>query len=329
MKKVELPIGEPIYGTFNYQLCSSLICENPTIKNWYLNNVMNLICSKGFLYGRTTPDLRVEKTSWIDNPCFDKKGYSMEFSEGYINHIIRNLIDSGYYVYFSGVDDYYVDGKSWCRERHFIHDGVICGYDQEKKTYSIYAYNSDWMLKKFETPQRSFNQGRCAAIKKGEKGYICGMKANADEVKLEPEIIIGKIHKYLDSSLRKFPYKAKEDAEGIVVHDYIALYISKLIEGAVPYERTDTRIMRTLWEQKKVMYERLVKAEEALSLDSRLSSEYEKVVPDADRIRMLYASHCIKRRDSSLPFIRKKLIDIKDTEKRILSEFIRKAERVI
>lgn len=329
MKKAELPIGEPIYATFNYQLCSSLICANPSIKNWYLNNTVNLMCGKGFLYGRTTPDLRVEKTSWIDNPCFDKSEYSMEFSKGYINPIIRNLIDNGYYVYFVDVDDYYIDGKSWFKERHFMHDGIICGYDQEIKTYSIYAYDSDWMLNRFVTPQSSFNKGRRSAIRNGMKGHICGMRAVSDEIKLEPEIIIGKIHKYLDSSLKKFPYKAKEDAEGIVVHDYIALYISKLIEGAVPYERTDTRIMRTLWEQKKVMYERLVKTEEALSLDSRLSSEYEKVVPDADRIRMLYASHCIKRRDSSLPFIRKKLIDIKDTEKRILSEFIRKAERVI
>ena len=58
--------------------------------------------------------------------------------------LIRSLIDNGYYVAFGGVDDYYMEGKSWYQEKHFDHDGLIVGYDQNDKTYTIYAYDQNW-----------------------------------------------------------------------------------------------------------------------------------------------------------------------------------------
>ncbi len=74
---------------------------------------------------------------------------STEFAKGYINPIIRAMLDKGIYVAFSNVDDYYIEGKSWYKERHFSHDGLLCGYDRNDKTYCMYAYDSKWMYRKF------------------------------------------------------------------------------------------------------------------------------------------------------------------------------------
>ena len=143
-KHVELPLIEPLYSTYHNQgTGTAIIGNNLSVRNWYLNQVMNLTCNKKFLNGFTTPEITIAQSGWYDNPYFDKRGLSSEFTNGYINPIIRQMLDKGFYVAFSGVDDFYVKGKSWYKERHFKHDGLICGYDQNDKTYCIYAYDNN------------------------------------------------------------------------------------------------------------------------------------------------------------------------------------------
>ena len=175
-KKIELPLAEPLYSTYHYQgPCTAVLVNNPSIRNWYLNQVMILTCTRKFLNGFTTPEIGMAESSWNDNPYLDKKWYGMQFMEGHTNFVIRKLLDAGYYVCFSGSDDYYVEGKSWYHERHFNHDGCICGYDQENKTYCIYSYDQNWIYHKFWTTQKSFDTGRKAPFKKKQYGNICGI----------------------------------------------------------------------------------------------------------------------------------------------------------
>ena len=173
-KRVELPIVEPLYKTYNYQgNATAVLKENPSIRNWYLNEVMNLSCNRKFLNGYTTPEITVVNTTWIENPYLEKKWALYRFAKGYINPIIRELINNGYYVCFTSVDDYYVEGKSWYKERHRGHDGMICGYDQNDKTYCIYSYDSKWIQQKFWTSQKGFLQGCKATAKKGQYSVFC------------------------------------------------------------------------------------------------------------------------------------------------------------
>ena len=69
------------------------------------------------------------------------------------------------------------------------------------------------------------------------------------------------------------------------------------------------------------MHERLAVTEDAIGMEKKYSSLYQPLVKEADSIRMLYASHHMKRRDSVLPIIQKKLLNIMEDEKRILTEF--------
>lgn len=124
-KSVQLPIVEPVYGTYHFQGgASAVIHDNPSIRNWFLNEVMNLCCSRMVLFGLTTPQIGIDKSTWEDVPFYDKRWYSTQFLRGCTNSVIRELLDSLYYVYFSGFDDYYMKGKTWYKERHFCHDGL-------------------------------------------------------------------------------------------------------------------------------------------------------------------------------------------------------------
>lgn len=326
-KKIELPLVEPIYSTYHYQgPGTAILVNNPSIRNWYLNQVLVLTCTRKFLNGFTTPEISLEDSSWNANPYFDKKWYNMQFLKGHVHYVIRNLLDSGYYVCFNGIDDYYVEGKSWYHEKHFAHDGCICGYNQEDKTYCIYAYDQNWIYQKFWTTQKSFDAGRKAIFKKGQYNRICGIKPKGDQITFSSETALKKIVEYLDSTMEKYPKVSEGTVYGIVVHDYIAMYVEKLYDGSIPYEKTDRRVFRMIWEHKKAMQERIKLIESDLSLDHEISNVYKTVVREADNLRMLYASHHMKRRDTVLPIIQKKLLSLKKQESELLEALLQKPQ---
>lgn len=326
-QRIELPLVEPIYSTYHNQGSGAAVLgDNPSINNWYLNQVMILTCSRKFLNGFTTPEIGIAESSWQANPYLEKRQYHMQFLEGYTNSIIRRLLDAGYYVCFQGVDDYYVEGKSWYHTRHMNHDGCICGYDQNDKTFCIYSYDQNWIYQKFWTPQKSFDRGRKELFKKGVYGSICGIKPKEEQVDFSPESALRKIGEYLDSNMDKYPEIGEGPVRGIVVHDYIAKYIDKLYDGSIPYERMDRRVFRLIWEHKKAMLQRIEKIESAMLFDHSISETYKTVVREADNCRMLYAAHHMKQRNSALPIIKQKLLSLKLMERTLLEELLQKGK---
>lgn len=324
-KRVELPLIEPLYSAYQYQgMGGATLYNNESVRNWYFNEIMLLSCSRKFLSGFTTPEITIFDSSWCSNPSFEKIWFSTEYTKGYINYIIRVLLDKGFYVVFGNVDDYYIEGKTWYKERHLSHDGLICGYDQNDKTYCIYSYDNKWIYRKFWTSQKGFNAGIKSMRKKGVYSIICGLKVKGDKIEFSPSIALQNIKEYLDSSLEKYPWEGEGDVYGIVVHEYLVKYLEKLYDETIPYERMDWRVFRLVWEHKKVMLERIEKIEQELNLGDEISKKYKLLVSEADTMRMLYASHHMKRRDSVLPIMKKKLLKLMDEEKKLLTLLVEK-----
>lgn len=327
-KKVKLQLVEPLYSTYHYQGGGcSIIGENPSIKNWYLSRAIMLTCNRKFLSGFTSPEIEIELSSWVDNPCFEKYYFPLKYIKGHVHSIIRELLNNGYYVNFVGMDDYYIEGKSWYKERHFNHDGLIFGYDAENKTYDIYAYDKSWLYKPFQCSWKSFDESWRKVSKDGSESYICGMKPIKDTIYINNPLIIETLKEYLGSNMKKYPRKEEGRVRGTVVHDYIALYIDKLYDGSIPFERKDRRVFRLIWDHKKAILECLIEMEKTLNIKPKASKQYQDLVEIADNMRMLYASYIFKRKDYLLPVIRKKLMYLKKKEKSILSNFIKIAER--
>ena len=154
------------------------------------------------------------------------------------------------------------------------------------------------------------------------------MRPVSKQVVLEPMTICKNLKAYLDSSLEKYPITETTPVYGIVVHDYIAMYINELYNERIPYERMDYRVFRLIWEHKRAMLERIQKVEDALKFDHTISLAYKDLVDEADKMRMLYASHHLKRRDSLLPIIHITLLDVRAKEQRLLETFVEKMEGV-
>lgn len=326
-RRVELPLLEPMYSTFHYQgTATSILVNNPSIRNWYLNNIMELKCDRSFLSGFTTPSLTIYQSDFSSNPHIEKLWFAMHYLNGCLNKFIRNMIDAGFYIAFNGIDDYYIPGKSWYHTSHFNHDGLICGYDQNNKTFCMYAYDNNWVYRKFWTPQSAFSKSYKIMYDQGVRGSILAIRPKADIISFEKDTALNNIKKYLDSDMDKYPENVEGEVYGIAVHNYICKYIDKLYDGSIPYSKMDRRIFRLIWEHKNVMLERIEMIEKELQIDNLISSEYSKIVSDANMIRMLYASHHIKRRDGILPTIREKLYTIMDTERKLLNDLILKSE---
>ena len=84
----------------------------------------------------------------------------------------------------------------------------------------------------------------------------------------------------------------------------------------------DRRIFRMVWEHKKSMLERINLIEKFLGLGNELSMAYEPIVKNADTMRMLYASHHMRRRDSVLPIIQNMLIQLMQEERLLLEKLL-------
>lgn len=322
-KRVELPIYEPIYKTYQYQGSgAAIIDKNNPIRNWYLNEIMLLKCSRAFLKGWGSPEIDIVNSSFMGNPYLEINKYPLSFLKGCTNQMIRNFIDLGYYVYFLNVDDYYIKNKSLYKQRHLHHDGLICGYDKSNRTYCIYSHDSNWVYRKFWTPEICFTNGCKSSIKNNRTVDIFTVKAKTENVDFSLVKVYQNLIKYLDSDIEKYPFDGEGVVLGIVVHTYISEYIMKLFRGEISYKFADWRILRLVWEHKKVMLERITKVEQLLSLDNSLSEQYKSIVKEADDIRMFYASYCMKRRDSMLLNISKKLLTIETREREILTQLL-------
>lgn len=312
-RKIELPLIDPPFCTYNFQgMPGAIICNNSSIWNWYLNKAVSLKCTTKFLSGFTSPMITTENTILREVPWLNKLYFPVKYLGSATNRIIRELIDDGYYVWFERVDDYYIKGKSYYKERHFPHDGLISGYDLDEKTFTIIAYDKDWIFRSFKTPMQCFVRAQNAQIKKGDYGILCGIKVQEEQIELDLSTIYSGLKKYLESSVDS------ERICGIVVHKYICIYLDKLLDQSIPTNRIDRRVFRMIWEHKKVMLKRIEAIESALNLGESISSEYSSLVELANNMRMLYVMFQKKPRSSILLNIKEKLETLNNTEEQLL-----------
>lgn len=324
-----LPTCTPFYCTYHYQGGPGIVvAENPTMRNWFLNECMLLSCKRRFLRGYTSPEVSMWNCNHIAMPNIRKAPMNTRFLTNYIPCLIKETLRAGWYIEFNGVDDYYVEGKSWYNEKHFPHDGLLCGFDDTDETYYIAAYDKSWIYRVFKTPQKAFYRGLSAMFEQDWYGDFLGMKVDLSAaVKLDPGKIRENVREYLSYGFSDYPPEEEGRAYGLLVHEYIRMYLARLLDGSVPYEKTDRRVFRMVWEQKNCMLERIRAVEAALGRPPDISRRFEGIVSACNRIRMLYARHLIRRSDALLRVIDEILKEITVSERILLEELIQLLEK--
>lgn len=327
-KAVLLPLTKTVYQTYVSQGgLSALSVENPSIRNWYLNEIFLLQCNKRFVNKTySSPIIMINRTHTEGCPYMECEKVSLQYLDKCIHSVIRSMIDNGYYILIGNLDDYYVNGKSWSREWHFAHDGMIHGYDQNTHTYDMYSYDKRWILHSYKVSQQDVEKGFLSAADVDYPGILYAMKPKKVHIKLNPHKVLATMKRYLHSTMENDPPDVGNTAYGIVVHDYLALYMDYLYNDVFPHERVDRRSFRMIWEHKVIMLERLAAIEEKMGWEPSFSTEYEPLVKTADSLRMMYASHFARPRKKVLLTIKEKLLSMKETEKEILHRFTEKLE---
>lgn len=322
MGKVQLPYIEPMYSTYHWMANSGIPAkQNATSDNWFYNNTVEWRCTRKFLQGFTTPEMSLHTGNIWSMPFLEKSGINTRFARRCALDLIKTMLDDGYYVAFSGVDDYYVKGKSWYQEQHFKHDGLIVGYDDDDETLAIAAYDQRWIFTVFNTPQECFMEGLQTLCEKSSYGGIHAVRAKDEVQELDLKKIFEALREYLSSDIEKYPLTDTGIANGIVVYDYISMYLDKLADGSIPHERRDRRIFRLIWEHKKCMLGRIRAVEEKCQWDSSLSAAYNEVVTLAEKMRFIYSKFVIKYSSKDLENIQICLMKIKELEIKLLNVF--------
>ena len=131
---VMLPFCVPWFASTQCYAAPGLaMAGHPTAYNGYLNQCITLICSRRFLRGYSGPQLWIPKANIGNFDFLEKFTMASKYGHPYFKTIIRQMLDDGYYVYFNGVDDFYMPGKSWYGIRHMNHNGIISLPTQTRK----------------------------------------------------------------------------------------------------------------------------------------------------------------------------------------------------
>lgn len=300
--------------------------NHPTAYNAILNQCTTLSCTRRFLDGFTTPQVGIPRLNIHSFPGIERYGVALRFTHDRFREIVKKMLDEGFYIYFGGVDDYFLPGKSWYGIRHMSHDGILCGYDDNDGTYSVAAYDSDWVFRLIRIPQDCFREGLESGISQGWNGNLFAYRMRNGEIQPDEKQMLRYLKAHVDADMDHFPLTERGNVEGIAVQGFLALYIGKLMDGSIPADRMDWRVLRPVWEHKKCMLDRLIALEALHGWEPEFSSRYRPLVDAANRNRMMYAVYHKNRRPELLENVRKGLLDGKEQERAILCDFIRKTE---
>ncbi len=332
MGKIELPVETPLFCTYQWLASPGIVAkQNSTSDMWYVNYMIGLRCSKRFLHGYSSPELGPAGSNGIvwNFAFFQTSSLYTCFVRDCALTVVKAMLERGYYVAFWGVDDYYIKGKSFYGQRHFIHDGLISGYDDEDGTLTITSYDERWVFRTFKTPQEGFVQGLRAANIQDIEGALTAIKPTNEKQVLNIHHIHENTCKYLNSNLELYPPEREEDACGIVVYDYVCMYLEKLKDGSISHQKMDRRICRFLWEYIRCTHMRLLAVEKELGWDTSLSDSYTSIVKKANHLQFLYAKLHRKFSTSAIEVLQNGFFEIQVTERHILQAFVHRLEEVL
>lgn len=330
-KSVLLPFKAPLFATTQGSAASGLaMIGHPTAYNQMFNQCTSLCCTRRFIKGFTTPQVSVSNVGIYTYNFIERYIVSFRYSQKYCLDIIKSMLDDEMYIYYHGVDDFYLPEKSWYGIRHVHHDGVICGYDDNDDTISIAAYDINWVFRLIRVPQMCFVRALESAIEAKQYGNMTAYKVRENTVvELNENEMLKFLKEYMDSSFEKYPTDKEGEVRGIVVHDYLAMYIDKLKDGSIPYEKMDWRALRPVWEHKKCMLDRIKAVENKNGWSNELSERYAPVVEKANCIRMMYAMYHKNHNDKLLDKIRDGLLELADSDREIVGDFISRLEELV
>lgn len=321
----KLPVAMPMFTAYHYAGSAGIIAaNNPTSKSWYYSNTINWRCIQPTLEYYNL-DLSFCNCSIWDMPFIEKSNTSFRFIRKYVIEIIEEMLIQDCYVIFSGVDDYYIQGKHGYMQRHYNHDGLIVGFDSERKKLSMVAYDERGLYREFETPYDGFIRGIEYECEHGKYGVLTSAQVDCNYIcELDPQKIKSLLKEYISEHTEQgyFPGISITVVYGMLVYNAIVEYIKMFVHKELPIEALDQRIFRYIYEHKRCMYQRIVALEKHLNIDTLLKNEYNQIQKTAESIRFRTIKAELSKNPELLTNVICNIQQMFEIENKVLSQLI-------
>ncbi len=327
MSSVNLPFEMPMFSTYhNIGGAGVVAANNPTSDIWYYNNAIQWRCIRPDNINYQNLDMQLLLGSVWDMPFVDKTDTSLRFIRKYVIEIIEETIKEGCYVIFGGVDDYFIEGKSGYKEMHFAHDGLITGFDSERKVFTMAAYNTNHLYKLFETPYNGFIDGVNYMCERKKYGTLTAASVRDDVQTLNVSHIKNELVEYMQTSTVNGFYGEMPITViyGSGVYDCIIIYLEYFEKQLYEINNAIQIVFKLIYEHKKCMYNRIKFIESFLQLDDSYSEAYKQVVRISEIARMTIIKFGITRDTRQIATVKSYITKMRDIEFNILNNFIEK-----
>lgn len=322
LDNIELPVKKSWYNCLNWQAAAGVVASNSVYcDDWYLTNSINICCEKQFLneFKKYSPRVMVDNTHPWSIPLIDKYEFPKSFLKYSISEVISSVLESGYYLYFNGFDNYYIENKRGFNQHHNSHDGMIVGVNNKKKGYSIFAYDLNNRLKRFQTSQSGFEK---AFNSYPNEGVFLALKNNNIKYDYDFNIFIKNLKSYFLSNQTDMYKNPDEFIFGIDVISHVAEYVKSFYEQDIPFDLFDLRNFLSISENKHCIYHSLLKAQEKVFLNSEVCSKYNEIYQQSEIIRMLSIKFSLVKRVDILKSLYISVLKLLDMEQELLPKIL-------
>lgn len=224
------------------------------------------------------------------------KGYREVCEEGSILDFVRKQLCKGSYVNIH-LDEFYIQKKDYYGERHFVHENLIYGFDDENQVFYAYGMAERQQTEEFVISYEEF----LLAYEKGKLFYFCGAGYLEQEgydpitiyqipasaaCEFSEEIFVEKISAFLNP-LENEQVEGDIHVYGKNVYDWILQDLT----GEHVRNIVDYRVVHLLYEHKCCIRSRLEYLRQRGELSEagqKIFIEIKGIINDFQKIRLQY-----------------------------------------
>jgi len=258
---MELKVAEaPIVGLQYLAYPLNVLLNYDEYRAWYYNNYIQILCNSAGWYSLRffigcnyeIPVLRcqaLEKTTFVKMNCD-------------IIRVIVDALNDGWYV-TSNFDEYYLPNREAFKVKHFEHDFMIYGCNQQEESFSLLGYSNKGLFEKTKISFLSFEKAFYSQTYDENATFVLFKKRD----NLIPEFDINVVKDFLyDYVYSQNTYErlrtlirldGPDDIFGMDTYQYLRNYYNDVAELKDEMGIHNIRDIHIFWEHKKCLLERI------------------------------------------------------------------------
>ena len=335
MKK-NLPITiPPVTGYLHHAYPLSILANWTAYLPWFYSNYIQLYCPQNLQNLRRNrtlkfnfyrrPDQRFSFSPYLKVQFLDRNLIFKSPTD--IVPFITACIDKGYYVQPT-VDEYFLPDSAAYQTRHFMHETLIHGYDNQ--IFIGIGYNKQGGYAAYHIAFSELEQAILHADLTGHydsdglRLFKYALHAKYDfDIHLVREQLSDLLHARNSSERFRMVANPSDGAYGLATYPCLKSYIESFLHPPFSF---DIRPAHILWEHKKCMVDRLkyMEVQGYLKSEYGFSAEYDELMRNTGIVRLMLLKFKITRSPDLIHRVLSRLDNIAEKEKSLLQNLLSK-----